>query len=66
METSNYNTAGGAGPYAVDMSNISVPKNIRTERELEQEVTKICDTLKDTCKDTYIYQTFLQWDMLTL
>ena len=48
METSNYNTAGETGPYAVDMSNISIPKNIRTEKELEQEVTKICDTLKDT------------------
>ena len=50
METSNYNTAGEAGPYAVDMSNIAVPKNIRTEKELEQEVTRICETLKDTRK----------------
>jgi hypothetical protein len=42
METSNYNTA------ALDLSGLNVPANIRSDRDLELEVTKICDALKDT------------------
>ena len=36
--------------YQIDLSLITKPTNIRTERELEVEITKICETLKDTCK----------------
>lgn len=45
MEASNF-----AEHSQLDLSDLTKPTNIRTERELEQEVSKICETLKDTCK----------------
>jgi len=45
METSNTQALG-----YVDISGIQKPSNIRTERELEIEISKICETLKDNCK----------------
>lgn len=57
MEASTTNhTAGGqedgtaTNPYLVDLSNLRRPTNIRSDKELEAEVSKICETLKDTCK----------------
>ena len=32
-----------------DLSEINHPTNIRYEKELEQEISKICEVLKDTC-----------------
>ena len=52
METSNYNTA------ALDLSGLNVPANVRSDRDLELEVTKICDALKDT-GESHNFQTSL-------
>lgn len=37
-------------PFEVDVSGIQRPANIRTEKDLEIEIGKISETLKDTCK----------------
>ena len=42
METTSHYTP-------IDLSTIKRPK-IYTEKDLETEITKICDLLKDTCK----------------
>lgn len=54
MENSNNATSGASNPYYVDLSGISKPNNIRTERDLEIEIAKICETLKDTCTSRFI------------
>ena len=35
----------------VDISAIKPATKIHSERDLESEISKICETLKDTCKE---------------
>ncbi len=51
--TDNSQNGGGAaasGPLKMDVSHLQRPNNIRNDKELEIEITKICEVLKDTCK----------------
>jgi hypothetical protein len=56
MEALNYPPAEDgsasytANPYLIDVSLLKKPTNVSSDKELEVEVTKICETLKDTCK----------------
>jgi hypothetical protein len=49
----NSQNVGGAattGPLKMDVSHLQRPNNIRNDKELESEIAKICEVLKDTCK----------------
>ena len=49
----NSTTSSGCGfnnIYQVDMTGIKKPNNVRNDKELEAEISKICEILKDTCK----------------
>ena len=67
METSNayFNCGDTTGQgsslqqYRIDVSGLSKPTNIRSDRELEIEISKICDILKDTCKQTFFDMKFI-------
>ena len=55
METSNVNFSdsnqhGGLPEGRVNIQGLKKPTNIRNDKELEGEITRICETLKDTCK----------------
>ena len=57
METSNMNFSdankpggGGLTDGRINTSGLKKPTNIRNDKEVEGEITRICETLKDTCK----------------
>ena len=59
METSNVNFSdtnqhGGIPEGRVNIQGLKKPSNIRNDKELEAEISRVCETLKDTCK--YILQ----------
>ena len=57
METSNMNFSdanhqAGLPEGRVSTQGLKKPTNIRNDKELEAEISRIVDTLKDTCKYT--------------
>jgi len=55
METSNMNFSdanhhAGLPEGKVNIQGLHKPSNIRNDKELEGEISRICETLKDTCK----------------
>ena len=56
METSHMNFsdanhpgAGGLPEGRINTSGLKKPSNIRNDKEVEGEISRICETLKDTC-----------------
>ena len=63
METSNMNFsdaikhgAGGLPEGRISTAGLKKPTNIRNDKEVEGEINRICETLKDTCKYPRIHK----------
>ena len=54
MNYSDASQGAAGGPLKIDTSNLQRPNNIRTDKELEVEINKVCEILKDTCNSIQI------------
>ena len=50
MNYSDASQGAAGGPLKIDISNLQRPNNIRNDKELEGEINRVCEVLKDTCK----------------
>ena len=50
MNFRDANQHAGLPEGRVNIQGLKKPSNIRNDKELESEITRICETLKDTCK----------------
>ena len=50
MNFSDATHQGGVPEGRVNVAGLKKPTNIRNDKEFEGEISRICETLKDTCK----------------